>query len=384
MTFLHRIKPKRRSDSRWRCRVSWSIALVICAANGSFVAADTMQPRVVLGPWAKGLHVGPKMATRSIRLWGSEFVGQDLSGASFDDCDLSGVVFRQCNLTNASFQRSVLSGMVLDDCTFVRNDLTDAVINDWRVGSPGASPLLTPEQLSSTWSYKNKKLSGCTIHLSGLGIKDNAEATAIVPISFAGFELIKTRFASVNLETVDFSGARIYSPEFHACHISLRGLRKAEVLDLKESRFQSVTFAEPPNFAGEALTSAVIYTANTELHIDDAEVTELSAGPWVDAEELSSTRNYQRGIFLGLVLINCDLSGMDFSNQVLVQCTFRGCDFSGAKFEDAVVSSVNFLGNTKGLTAAQFRSTWNYKHSRMDSVQLPDALASQLDLQPGE
>ena len=77
---------------------------VLLIALSACSRADVDQPRVVFGPWAGQLSVGPGMDATGRHLRGSEFVGQNLAGAVFDRCDLDGVRFYQCDLSGASFK----------------------------------------------------------------------------------------------------------------------------------------------------------------------------------------------------------------------------------------------------------------------------------------
>ena len=125
--------------------------------------ADTYQPKIDLGPWAKRVKIQPGAKFAGKRLWGSEIVGQDLTGASFDDCNLQGVALRQCKLQKATFRRAILDGFCLDDCELGDNDFTDAVLNGFMGGFQGFP--LTLEQFKSSWSYKNRDLSRCEIRI---------------------------------------------------------------------------------------------------------------------------------------------------------------------------------------------------------------------------
>ncbi|NMC35038.1 MAG: hypothetical protein GYA36_21665, partial [Veillonellaceae bacterium] len=64
---------------------SATLLSVLCPIFSSAITmADTEPPRVVLGPGAVGLKVGPGMNAAGKDLRGCEFVGQDLTGTVFD------------------------------------------------------------------------------------------------------------------------------------------------------------------------------------------------------------------------------------------------------------------------------------------------------------
>jgi hypothetical protein len=61
---------------------------------------------------------------------------------------------------------------------------------------------------------------------------------------------------------------------------------------------------------------------------------------------------------------------------------FLGCRFGGASFEDAVITNAHIIHGLRlstGLSLTQIKSTWNYKHGRMQGVKLPEELAAALE-----
>jgi len=62
---------------------------------------------------------------------------------------------------------------------------------------------------------------------------------------------------------------------------------------------------------------------------------------------------------------------------------FLRCDFGGANFRDAVITDVDFGKRSDrqctGLTTDQIKSTWNYKHDRMEGIRLPKDIAVALE-----
>jgi len=71
---------------------------------------------------------------------------------------------------------------------------------------------------------------------------------------------------------------------------------------------------------------------------------------------------------------------------------FRECDLTNADFTDAVITGASFGEFTRltpfarpnpGLTIEQIRSTWNFKHGRMDGIQLPPDLSAALAEEAG-
>lgn len=331
------VEPEVRGlSSRWSettaGRLAWlGLLLMLSLAASGRLDADTEQPRVVLGPWAAGLKVGPKMVVGRVRLWGSQFVGQDLRGANFDDCDLTNVVFRQCDLTGASFRRSVMTGMGLDECTLADNDLSDAVINGLLAGSVSNSPVWSVRQLKSTLSYKRKDLSDCRLRFGDVSPVDLSQ------LDFTGFKLVGTQFAFADLTSVSFRDAKIYSPGFVQCRVRMRGIQQAEALTLRDSIFVNVEFTDTADFSNQALTRAEILGPFGKTSIENADIALASVGPWLTAEMLSSSRSFREGLLSGVMFNKCDLSNVDFSRQCLIGCSFIACNLANANFEEAVI-----------------------------------------------
>ena len=170
---------------------------------------DNEPPRVVLSPGAKDLVVEPGMNAAGRDLRGCEFVGQDLTGATFDGCILYHARIEQCNLKHASFRGAIFPGSYVDiNPTHEGADFTDATINGiWRSSADGFDSYgmdLTPQQLMSTWSYKNKDLHQCAIRASY-----PYPSREVASFNFRGADL---REATIwgDCSKCDFTDARIY------------------------------------------------------------------------------------------------------------------------------------------------------------------------------
>jgi uncharacterized protein YjbI with pentapeptide repeats len=342
------------------------------------VVADTEPAFVRLGPWAADLMVGPDMNATGMRLWGTLFSGQDLTNSIFDDCDLTNVTFRQCNLTGVSFRRCVMSGMVLDDCILSNNDVTDAVINGL-VGGEGLwnRPQLSIGQIRSTLSFQRRDLSDCDLRLGAQGYVDASQ------LDLSGFRLDRTGFAFADLTKVNFEGAYIYSPKFHQCKIDLDSFQKAKVVSWRNSVLASVEFAAPPDFSKQNLSGAelgVRFVPSLKTgSLQGATISRAHiGGNLLSGSTLLDTRTYQSGLLFGIQFVGCDFSDVDFSRRCIVSCSFDRCNLTDANFNQTVISGVTFSDPCKGLTAAQIRSTWNFQQERMELVQLPDSIRSEL------
>jgi uncharacterized protein YjbI with pentapeptide repeats len=116
----------------------------------------------------------------------------------------------------------------------------------------------------------------------------------------------------------------------------------------------------------------------TDAVIDHTTITNVTK------EQLYSTRSYKEGNLAALYVpwvrdAPTPFVEFDFSGQNLTGCVLWG-PFTGAVFTDAVITGADLNHNWHGLTADQIRSTWNYKHDRMDGVRIPDELRIELGL----
>ncbi len=110
-------------------------------------------------------------------------------------------------------------------------------------------------------------------------------------------------------------------------------------------------------------------------------------------------RSFFRRNWVRIELWNYDASNYDFSNKELCGFRFHNCNFTNANFENTVITGVHFFKNISshydpistynnrflptgekayGLTLDQIKSTWNYKHNRMEGIVLPERIAKAL------
>lgn len=339
--------------------------------------SDTPQPRFKLGPWAGDLKIGPGMSAAHRNLRGSEFVGQDLSGAVFDGSDLFGVHFWDCNLSRASFKGADLTEGFFDECASLQGaDFTDATIT-----SLVADFSLSPEQLQSTRSYKTKNLRGC-LAISAI---DPEKRGGSVAYDFRGANLEGARLSYGDFRTSDFTGARIDQIELYACRMNFSQLASTKNFKdgaLRYMRF-SVTLDEDPDFTGIDLTGTQLGVGrDRHARLTGATIMECTIGPMLTREELYRTKSYQEGNLRGVQFRQIDMSGWDFSRQNLTGCAFSGCHLAGARFDDAVITAVTISPGFRErveLTMDQIKSTWNYKHGRMKGIVLPDEIRDALE-----
>jgi uncharacterized protein YjbI with pentapeptide repeats len=222
---------------------------------------------------------------------------------------------------------------------FTRSDFTDAYVQD----ATFSGVRITYEQMASTFSWRGRVLDVSTI------------ATP-VRITFRGMDCSGWDFSRRNLrgsrfESVDLTGAIF---------------REANLRDVV---FQ-VSKCAGADFSGSDLRGASIAPARTSNPdcIRNCDIRKASLG-MVTREQLESTTSYKTGDLSGITF-HVSLSYTNLSRQVLAGCVFFGCDITGTDFTDAVITGCEFrVFKPEDLPSAhQIRSTWNYKHKRMDGI----------------
>ncbi len=361
--------------------------LPIFSATHQSALADVESPRVVLTPAARGLIVGPGMNAAGKDLRGCEFLTQDLTGAVFDGCNFFSARIDGCILKHASFRGAVFTGADVEVNADEGADFTDATINGARLSSTEgfyfSNLSLSPRQLMSTWSYKNKALQQCVIR----GPHDSREA---VRFDFRGADLRQATLRG-DLSKCDFANARVYGTFFGNSTITFEQL--ASTLDFKQRslrvRYSAAESRGPGlweelDFSRIDLNGSDLSFVPAAADFTDARVNGCTIRKGLTRKQLYSTASYKRGDLTGLRLTWSDLSGCDFSGVNLTGSAFAQCSFADANFEDAVITDVDFRSvsgartGCKGLTANQIKSTWNYKHGRMEGIRLPEELAEAL------
>jgi uncharacterized protein YjbI with pentapeptide repeats len=301
---------------------------------------------------------------------------------------------------------------------------------------------LTPDQIRSTMSYKIKNLSGFDMvggQLSGREMPDSLEGWTKVSddrvirqiaLDFSGFDLRQTYFGSGDFTRCDFTDAYVQDAAFSGVKLTYEQIASTlswhgRVLDvstigtplrltfrgmdcfgwdfsrrnLRGSRFESVDLTEAifreadlrdvvfqvskfegADLSGSDLRGASIAPARTSNPdcIRNCDIRGASLG-MVTREQLESTTSYRMGDLSGTTF-HISLAGVDLSRQVLAGCVFFGCDITGTDFTDAVITGCEFrvFKPEDVPSVEQIKSTWNYKHNRMDGIILPQEVLEAL------
>ncbi len=365
-------------------------ALVACPMSQCSVEyyayADTESPTVVLGPAAKKLVVGPGMNATGVDLRGCEFITQDLTRAVFDGCNLYGARIVGCTLSGASFRNAVFTGANVEVFPHEKANFTDATINGAESsrseGFSSYNVVLSPTQLMSTWSYKNKDLHQCII----CGSNDSGDP---VRLDFRQADLRQANLRG-NCSKCDFTDARVFRAFFGNGSITFEQL--ASTRDFKQrglcirlnlSGPIDLPLSDKWDFSRINLKGSDLSWPPRNAEFTDAKIEGCTIRRGLTRTQLYSTASYKHGTLAGLRLVWSSLSGCDLSGVNLTDCMFSHCKFADTIFEDAVITGVRFVSDQRinkadQLTGEQIKSTWNYKHGRMAGITLPDEVARAL------
>jgi uncharacterized protein YjbI with pentapeptide repeats len=345
--------------------------------------------------------------------------------------------FRRADLRDAVW--SDLSYQGLHECDFTDARIEGMTV--LRYPNP-PSQFFTPDQVRSTMSYKIKNLSGFDMvggQLSGRERPDSLEGwTKVsddrmirqVALDFSGFDLRRTYFGSGDFARCDFTDAYVQDATFSGVRITYEQMAstlswRGRVLDvstiatplrltfrgmdcsgwdfsrkkLRGSTFEHVDLTgaifreadlrdvvfRPSKFEGADLSGsdlrgasiAPARTGNPDC-IRNCDIRGARLG-MVTREQLESTTSYKTGD-LSRISFGVSQSNMNLSRQVLAGCVFFGCDITGTDFTDAVITGCEFrvFKPEDVPSVEQIKSTWNYKHNRMDGIILPQEVLEAL------
>jgi uncharacterized protein YjbI with pentapeptide repeats len=232
-------------------------------------------------------------------------------------------------------------------------------------------------------------------------------------------DLPVTNFITVDGKTItlkdglDLSGKDLNGIEIH-CNLGvLKNINfndcNLENANLDETYFENCSFHRC-NLFHAFITGKNIHCDFTDAIIENTSLTSPPLG--ITFEQLKSTKSYKDGRLLNIGLYLTCLDGqVDFSNMNLTGCySCKGGTYNHCKIDDlntfilkynslkrtgqisprgqsdqcvinitdSVITDCNFR-DFKGITFENVKSTWNYKHGRMEGIKLPEEIQKLLD-----
>ncbi len=257
----------------------------------------------------------------------------------------------------AGFNKKVvldLEGFDLSNTAFRTGDFTGSKFTDAYIrGATFSAARIQYDQIASTLSWRGRTLDNSFL--------PTPLAITLKYIDCSGWDFSRRNLRGSKFEWVDLTGAN-----FHRANLREVKFFKCEFggADLSESDLRNATI--------------VLAGPDRAASIADSDVrgAELLA---VSQDQLSSTASYKRGDLSG-IKFRMDLEGMDLSCQVLVDCVFSSSNLKNTDFTDAVISGCTFreFSPEHVPSVDQIKSTWNYKHDRMEGIVLPEEVAEAL------
>ena len=261
---------------------------------------------------------------------GANLSGKNLGGIHihWKETTLKNVNFSKSNLYAADFQQTNFENCDFSQThlgeTFFQGTLTGCNFTDANIDSATIGGL-NAEQLKSTADYKRKNLSQIHFYLYPSDFRG---------VDFSGVDMSHARFDRVRLEDCDFTDAIIRSVSFSDLRYETRKLFD---YDFK-------------------------------------------------IEQLLTTKDFKEGFVDGLNVIQLTWPEdkiVNLSGTVFVNCTLGAENQAKVDLTDSVISNCDFR-QFKGLTLENIKSTWNYKHNRMEGIQLPEEIQKALDAEKDE
>jgi len=176
----------------------------------------------------------------------------------------------------------------------------------------------------------------------------------------------------------DFTGARISS----VGQIHLTREQLESTASFKDKLLHGMTF-NGSDLSGTDFSGFYLSEIRFRALLDDCDFTDATiignCSIGITFEQLQFTKNYKDGILANLELILKSPKGpADFSRMNLTGCRFGSTEEYQLDLTDSVISNCDFR-YFKGLTLENVKSTWNYKHNRMEGIKLPEEIQKALD-----
>ena len=315
----------------------------------------------------------------------ASYQARDLSGIGLSGANMSGWNFSEQNLTNASFHGSMLTGTNFNKANLTnvnlgRADLTNADLAGANVrGAHFGTTVLTPEQLYSTASYRERDMTG-------IGLSSNN----LTGWNFADQKLVDARFGLADLTYADFTGADVRGASFLDANLTSAQLYSTvsyQSRDLSGIQLGAIDLSNG-DLAGQNLTNSMLRAATlTNADFTGAKVQGAKFGPTLTSAQLYATASYQARD-LSAIELSGDLSGWNLAGQnlaraqledaILTGAKLAGADLKDSNLRDSSLTGANLTGadvrganfSSSNLTAAQLYSTGSYQDRDLAGIDL--------------
>lgn len=376
--------------------------------------ADTYGYEFRPGPHAPaGFRPGPGADASGLDLSASVFTGMDLSNAKFTGTNLRRARFYQVRFSSggASFKDADLRGAAFLESPngphrngFEGCDFSGALING--LGFFRQQDHLSLEQIRSTKSYQLKDLSSCQI-VAGISERQayDQKKLAIRPVTLdlRGFDLRRATLVAGDFAESSFTDSVITEATFVRSKVTPEQILSTKLYELDSETdvttgsvyanrtwrlasrqgYSDIGFSlvdlSDWDFTDADLQGAKFHDVNlTGVSFKGADISGAEFWKSIGTEQLISTKSYQEGNLARISFVWLDLTRVTFANQNLTQAQFVYCDVRGVDFTDAIITRAGFQYMDFPPTLDQIKSTWNYKHGRMEGIRLPEELAEAL------
>ncbi|MCL2623038.1 MAG: pentapeptide repeat-containing protein, partial [Planctomycetaceae bacterium] len=291
------------------------------------------------------LEDGLDLSGKDLRGIEIHYRGQQLKNIDFSGCNLEGANFEETGFDNCSFREAKLLDLP-HLWLGINCDLTDAEIENIKY------LICTQEQLKSTATFKAKSIHGICF-----GTNDFRY------IDFSGFNLKKIEFNSTLLNGCNFTDTEIGEGcalgNYFYFPIGMTFEQLQFTKSYKDGTLINVhlnlTWPEGrADFSGMNLTGCSFGIGGTYNHVEIDNLGDFrQSRSTTEAERLR--RNWYPNVESRGWSDRCQL---DLTDSVITNCDFRYFN---------------------GLTLDNIKSTWNYKHGRMEEIKLPDEIQKALD-----
>jgi len=299
-----------------------------------------------------------------------------VDGADFSDKQLTGIAYRYNQpLVGVNFSETRFYSFTFYDAILIDCDFSKAVLFN--------SHMLCP-------NFKMK------------GPQDtNNVATGMKGCNFTDAMLTRSSLVGINGKQLESTLNFTKYKDFSDCAFGSSDFSKVDFtgFDLRNTSFLEVK-VDGANFT-DAIIAGMRFRGRDPYN--DESIVDIKI------EQLLSTRDFKIGLVKNVSIpkITWPDHTIDLSNMVFIDCQFGRVpvtldenrekylpDYNAIKklpdsvfakidLTDSIISGCN-LEHLLGLTLENIKSTWNYKHNRMEGIKLPEEIQKALDAEKDE